>query len=207
MDNQAENVDTTNSTPAPPKTRRKGRPRKGEGVDWPKIEAQYVTGTSSLESLADLHAVSKSAILERSAKEKWVARREAHRAQVQREAKTLIQKSQAVPIARQVEQVGALAAGVQARLAQAIAAKNVQQVECPGCGHTHAVEIPRYDVSVSDLLGLLKARSLLMGDPTYRPDVDGEDEAELRRIEGMEPEQVREEVAEILKDAESYDVG
>lgn len=186
---------------------KRGRPPKGYEIDWHAIEAAYVTGTSALEALAEVHAVSRSAILERSRHEGWVQKRDDHRSRVQQVAKSIVQKDQGRTVADEIKQVAALSHGVQARLAQAIAARNMQPVTCPGCGHEHAVEIPRYDVSVSDLLGLLKARQILQGDPGYRPEVDDADAAELKRLENLSPDQVRAEVGEILRDAESYEIG
>lgn len=188
--------------------RRRGRPVKGEGVDWAEIESVYVTSTYSLEKLADMNHVSRSAVLERSGKGKWVSKRDAHRRGVQQAATALTLKTQSHTIAQEEAQVSALAHGVLARLAQNIAAKAVQAVTCPDCGFEHSIDLPRYDITVSDLVQLLKARQVIQGDPGYVAPIDPDGEAaELRRIESLDPDQVRDEVGRILREAESYDIG
>lgn len=48
---------------------------KRNDVDWSKIKAEYITGTSSLGELAERYGVSKSAIQKRSSSGKWSQQR------------------------------------------------------------------------------------------------------------------------------------
>ena len=48
-------------------------------ADWRAIRTAYVTGEMSLQELSDKYGISANTIRKRSAKEQWVAHREAHR--------------------------------------------------------------------------------------------------------------------------------
>jgi len=199
----------------PPRTKRqaldctgfkRGRPKGGSRVDWSQIETDYVTGTCSLEYLAEKYTISRSLVMEHSRKEGWRKKRDRHRGRVAKAAELQAIKAGAAPIAKEIAQVSALTQGAMARLAQAIAAQGVQRVTCPKCGHVHDVETPRFDVTPGQLLQLLKAREMLRADPNYIPEAGIGDESEARRVEALSADELRDEVAEVLRDAATYDL-
>jgi hypothetical protein len=103
--------------------------------------------------------------------------------------------------------VNALTVGVLARLAQALTSDGIQEVTCPHCEVKHTVTIPRYDVRPNDLLVLLRARAMMKGDPEFDPGDSSRDDTEARRVGGLSQEDLESEVREVLRDAETYDIG
>ena len=185
---------------------KRGRPKGGGRVDWHQIETEYVTANYTLEQLAERHDVSRSLVMQHSSRDSWRKKRERHRARVARAAEAQAITRGAVPVAQEIRQVSALTQGAMARLAQAIAATGVQRVTCPGCGHVHDAETPRFDITPAHLLQLLNAREKLRADPNYVPEAGETDEIEARRVERLSPDELREEVAEVLADASTYDL-
>jgi hypothetical protein len=185
------------------KPRRRGAPKKGEGIDWLEVKTLYVTTTYTCDQLAEKYDCSLNAVLEHSRKEGWVKARKKYQNERGKRTAAAIQRTQIRSVVQEVESVSALAQGVMQRLAQKFAARNVKRVTCPcGCGHAFEVELPHTDISVADLAQLIKIRSHLKGDPEFVVRVEKEEIPE--ELKKMSKEELEEKLKETLVEAEAF---
>lgn len=207
MEDGSENTATLvrhQNPPPPPNKRGRGRPKKGEGIDWNEVRTVYITTAITLEKIAEKFHVSKGAVNTRSCKEKWVKQREDHRRRAEQRAIRQAEAKKAKSIADEVEDVNRLTYGVVARLGQKLLAPKTKDVTCPcGCGHTFAVEIPQPNVTVRDLERLVKIRAFLKGDPEFIAKIESQIEAKVLFRE-MTPEEARSQAEELIRECEAY---
>lgn len=172
-------------------------------MPWEEAEALYITTNYSTERIAQEFHCSASAVREQSRKRKWVKKRRQHESRVRASAISRAEKSQAITLAEEVANVGKLAQGVLARLAQRIGAQRFKSVTCEKCGHVMQVEMPHTDVTVADLVQLIKVRSHLKGDPEFVVRVEEERDAadDLKKLTNA---QLEDRMKELLVEAEAY---
>lgn len=189
-----------------PGRKRRGAPKKGEGVPWAEVETLYVTTLYSCQQLADKYDVSHNAVLNHCSEGDWVRKRRRYQNERGKRTTAEIQRHQIKTVTQEVESVSALAQGVMQRLAQKLAAKYTKTVKCPcGCGHEFETEIPHTEVTVSDLVQLLKVRSHLKGDPEFVVRVEKEDIPE--ELKKMSKDELEEKLKATLIEAEAIVLG
>lgn len=69
-------------------------------ADWTAVKNEYVTGTESLQKLADKHKIPLRTIKDRSRKEEWVEARKNFRAETAQKASQKIMKKEAKRLAK-----------------------------------------------------------------------------------------------------------
>ena len=99
-----------------------------------------------------------------------------------------------------MDDISGLAHAVLSRLRENITLRPVQVVSC-SCGKQHAVELP-WSVSVDDLVKLMRVRSHLKGDPDFI--VKSDTTLTVRQMREMPEEELRERMAEVIKEADGY---
>ncbi len=152
--------------------------------------------------MSDRYSCSLNAVLSHSAKGKWVAKRKAYQRKRSKRVKDQIDRHQLKTVVQEAADISGLAQDVMAQLAQKFGRKRSETVTCPcGCGHEFEVELPYHDVTVNDLVALIKVRSHLKGDPEFVVKVEKEEiPADLKKLS---TEELEDRLREVLRDAEA----